>query len=289
MRQTQQEADENLRHELDQELDSIRSLLYAPGPSDNTKSRSHGKNLVDGSTDVIQTTAFDQEYDQFVRELASDKRAQPKDRTKTEEELALEEKEALEKAEKRRIRRMNGEDEESGSEDEKGRQRGGRRKQGGDDLEDDFVEDDSWGELGTGLGSNNAALSSSGESEGTSDDGEEDSEDGGDGTGEEADDDIESSEDEAGGEVGDSEDLVQVAAKSKAKTRRQESHELPYTFPCPTNHDEFLEIVESVPDSDIPTVVKRIRALHHPSLATENKFKLQVSVNYPFRSHFLPF
>ena len=32
----------------------------------------------------------DQEYDQFVRELAFEKRAKPKDRTKTEEEIALE-------------------------------------------------------------------------------------------------------------------------------------------------------------------------------------------------------
>ena len=38
-----------------------------------------------------------------VRELAFDKGSKPKDRTKTEEELALEEKEALEKVERTRM------------------------------------------------------------------------------------------------------------------------------------------------------------------------------------------
>jgi len=39
------------------------------------------------------------EYDRIVRELAFEKRARPTDRTKSEEEIALEEKEKLEKLE----------------------------------------------------------------------------------------------------------------------------------------------------------------------------------------------
>jgi nucleolar protein 14 len=54
------------------------------------------------------------------------------------------------------------------------------------------------------------------------------------------------------------------------------SSELPYTFPCPSSHEEFLDIVEGIVDQDIPTVVERIRALHHPSLGAENPSKLQV-------------
>ena len=71
------------------------------------------------STDAVSTKLAadnkheDINYDQHVRELALDKRAKPKDRTKTEEELALEAKEALEKAERKRLQRMMGEDDES--------------------------------------------------------------------------------------------------------------------------------------------------------------------------------
>ncbi|KAJ3556799.1 hypothetical protein NM688_g1821 [Phlebia brevispora] len=134
MRQAQQEEDENLRHELDQELDSLRSLLYAADPGataepvgeDAPEAESHPTTTLN-----VEDRHEDKEYDQFVRELAFEKRAKPKDRTKTEEELAKEEKEALEKAERRRIRRMNGEEDENDSDEEgagkkKRRQRGGR-------------------------------------------------------------------------------------------------------------------------------------------------------------------
>lgn len=39
------------------------------------------------------------DYDRFVRELAGDRRAKPTDRTKTEEEIAVDEKARLEKLE----------------------------------------------------------------------------------------------------------------------------------------------------------------------------------------------
>ena len=87
------------------------------------------------------------------------------------------------------------------------------------------------------------------------------------------------SEAEDAGEEGDEEELVKVkkSRKSKKTSASSGKKELPYTFPCPETHDEFLEIVEDIDDADVPTVVKRIRTLHHPSLAEDNKFKLQVS------------
>ncbi|XP_064381967.1 nucleolar protein 14-like [Halichondria panicea] len=48
------------------------------------------------------------DYDKTVRELAYEKRGQPTDRMKTEEEIAKEEKEKLEKREADRVRRMKG-------------------------------------------------------------------------------------------------------------------------------------------------------------------------------------
>jgi nucleolar protein 14 len=94
-------------------------------------------------------------YDHHVRELAFDKRAKPKDRTKTDEELALEAKEALEEAERKRRRRMLGLP-ESDSEDET--RKGKKRKRGPDDLDDEF--DQEVGEYdGLGAGLENGRLS----------------------------------------------------------------------------------------------------------------------------------
>ena len=95
---------------------------------------------------------------------------------------------------------------------------------------------------------------------------------------------FESASDDSGeeeGEQGDAEVLVHTLRKRRAKPSSK-TKELPYTFPCPETHDEFLDIVEDVDDEDVPVVLKRIRTLHHPSLAEDNKFKLQVSkINIP--------
>ncbi|KAI0080858.1 Nop14-like protein [Panus rudis PR-1116 ss-1] len=279
MRQQQQEEDENLRHELDQELDSIRSLLFAPDPSTQpSESAQDGDPKPEIPKVQELTQPEDAEYDQFVRELAFEKRAKPKDRTKTEEELALEEKEALEKAERRRIRRMNGEEEDSSDEEEGGgRKKGKRRERGGDDLEDDFMEEEEL--LGAGLGT--GLRDEDDEDEGSQESGDEHEDDDEEESGDEEEEDegseMSEDEDEAAGEAGDTEALVKSSRKSSGKKKKTSgtSEELPFTFPCPETHDDFLEIVENIRDEDVPTVVKRIRTLHHPSLAEDNKFKLQ--------------
>lgn len=277
-RQAQQDEDEELRHELDQELDSLRSLLYAPDPTAPSTSSAPDVEAATAAPAAISlpTDEKDQEYDQIVRELAFEKRAKPKDRTKTEEELALEEKEALEKAERRRLKRMRGEPEES---DEEGGGKKKRRERGGDDLEDDFMdEDEDLGGLGVGLGGHIEDASDGDEGEEDTE-GDEDEDDEDDGDSEDENDvasDYSDSEGEGEGEEGDSEALVKTGGRSKSSKAGGKKKELPFTFPCPSTHDEFLEIVEDIDDADIPTVIKRIRTLHHPSLAQDNKFKLQV-------------
>jgi hypothetical protein len=52
--------------------------------------------------------------------------------------------------------------------------------------------------------------------------------------------------------------------------------ELPFTFQCPSSHEEFLEILEGLDRADIGTVIECIRKLHHPSLGEKHKSKLQV-------------
>ncbi|KAJ7265453.1 nucleolar protein 14 [Mycena haematopus] len=264
-RQMEREEEDNVRHELDQEFDVLRDLIYAPDPS-----ASGSNSLPLGSAPKpIELEPPDLDYDQRVRELAFDARAKPKDRTKTEEEVALAEKEALEKAERRRRKRMLGID-ESDSEEEDGRARK-KRKRGGDDLDDDFDDGEDWNGIGMGLENQAPAVvrkdADSSASEGDQVvDGDED-EDG---------QDSDSQQEEEESEVeGDHEELVTSAKRSKGKTNAPD-HELPFTFPCPSSHEELLEIVENVDDKDVSTVFQRICALYHTSLAPENKFKLQM-------------
>ncbi len=268
----------------------MRSLLYAPDPAEKREAAPEVEETGTKAAPItLPVDEKDQEYDQFVRELAFEKRAKPKDRTKTEEELALEEKEALEKAEKQRLRRMQGL-EDSDDEDEGGKGKGKKRQRGGDDLDDDFMDEEEgdgvWPGLGAGLEGQEVASGSEDEDE-EEDDGEE-GEDGSEDEDEDDDEDEEvgdaiasdysESEGEDAGEEGESEALVKPSKNRPKKTKTaQGKKELPYTFPCPETHDEFLEIIEDIDDADVPTVVKRIRTLHHPSLAQDNKYKLQVS------------
>lgn len=279
-RQMEREQEDNVRHELDQNFDALRDLLYAPDPSSTgSNSVPIGRSRLDAaphSTAIpLAPEPINADYDQHVRELAFDKRAKPKDRTKTEEELALEEKEALEKAERRRRKRMLGLD-ESESEDE-GRSRG-KRKRGGDDLEDDFADEGELGDLGAGLGEENAVDSShEGENSDSvaSGDSDEDETEGG------SDDDSDG-EEEQESDVGEHEDLVKTSQSTKGKRKSREfaTKELPFTFPCPDTHEEFLDIVENLGDNDVPVVVQRIRALYHTSLGPDNKFKLQACLTF---------
>ncbi|KAH9999986.1 nucleolar protein 14 [Russula vinacea] len=255
LRQKQREEADDIRHQLDQELDTIHPL-----------SESLEKKLGSPPFDTAGDDR-DQQYDQFVRELVFDQRSKPKDRTKTEEELALDAKNALEKAERQRIRRMNGEDDAEGS-GEESRPTKRRRPIGGDDLDDGFSSSGEWDGLGGGLKPN---LDHASERGGATHD---------------------SSEAESGAS-GD--EMVHDhdpeppwhgltnASESKPsdveRNGRQGSkglNELPYTFPCPTSHEEFLDVIEGVVDQDVPIVVERIRALYHPSLGADNPSRLQV-------------
>ncbi|KIY52622.1 Nop14-like protein, partial [Fistulina hepatica ATCC 64428] len=282
LRQIERERAENVRHELDQEFDSLRDLLFAPDPS---ASRSGPKfsisNASESTSDALPAPATDpsstgsNNYDQRVRELAFDQRAKPKDRTKTEEELALEEKEALEKAEHRRLRRMRGEPDSSDSEGDGGA--GKKRKRGGDDLDDDFyeIEEESaaWAGLGAGLKeAGNVESDQGGTENGSEEQDEGDSDEDGSSEGQDG---VEDEDPEADADTGPHK---KVTSAPPSKTRKQACNsdkELPYTFTCPATHEEFLEILADVEDKDISLVLQRIRALHHPSLAPDNKLKLQ--------------
>ncbi|KAF4619608.1 hypothetical protein D9613_004925 [Agrocybe pediades] len=285
-RQMEREQGDNVRHELDDQFAALRELIYAPDPSSSgsnavplgTRENAFTSKPPADAEEVVAKLLPDagDDYDQHVRELAFDKRAKPKDRTKTEEELALEAKEALEKAERKRRLRMLGLDEDDDEEEQTGKAKG-KRKRGGDDLDDDFDEGpEDFAGLGAGLEGHGMASDDEGEEGSDDEDDEEEGSEESEGDEEGSDEGDEESE-ESEGEEGEHEQLVapRKAAKSSSKGKKKAKDDLPFTFPCPASHDEFLEIVEDVEDEDVPTVVQRIRALYHTSLAEDNKFKLQ--------------
>ncbi|CBQ70722.1 related to NOP14-nuclear and nucleolar protein with possible role in ribosome biogenesis [Sporisorium reilianum SRZ2] len=240
-------------------------------------------------------------YDTFVRELAFERRAKPQDRLKSEEELAAEEAKRLMKAEKARLKRMRGDsdDEADQDDDDDGSRR--KRKKGAssssapkraaqaDDLDDDFeLNGMTAGEvygLGAGLAESGAVDESDDEED------EDDQDDFADLA--DADDAIQIGEDEESEQEGDHEALTGSAqagsstkaskagsAGSKAKPTPVTENKLPFTFPCPATHDELLSLLKThqIDPKHIPTVIKRIRTLHHPSLAEDNKYRLQALI-----------
>lgn len=289
-RQLERDQEDNVRHELDSQFAALRELIYAPDQSSSGSNsvplgtRETAFKVLPAEGDPVNTKIVpeDGDYDQHVRELAFDKRSKPKDRTKTEEELALEAKEALEKAERKRRKRMLGLD-ESDEEEDSGKGRN-KRKRGADDLDDDFEEESAeYDVLGVGL--EGAPTLEEEDTEGSGDEDEESTSGDSEQESDEEDNLEEGSSDLDEGdenkEEGEHEQLVALARTIRKKTtgKKPPKQELPFTFPCPENHDEFLEILENVDDGDIPVVIQRIRALYHTSLGTDNKFKLQVRAN----------
>ena len=239
-------------------------------------------------------------YDLYVRQLALEPRAQATNRLKTPLELAQDAAETLRAQEARRLKRQRGEaDLSSGSEDEgegaaKKRKEKKRAPQG-DDLEDDYLEeqfgaegeeqvDEDEGTFGMGLEGEGTRLGdddedeAEGSEEGSEEEGSDEDEDEDEGSDDEMDVgdlDEPDSDDEAAG-AGETEALV---ASTSAKF--DQAGELPYTFPCPSSHAEFARLLRSsgIRDEDTVVVVKRIRTLYHPGLAEGNKDKLQVFAN----------
>lgn len=279
-RQAAKDADEDLREELDMELPGLHDLLF-----NNRKKTSEGVVVNAAESAAAAKERMERDYDMRLRLLAQDRRAQPTDRTKTDEEKAQEESERLKELEEKRLKRMRGE-EASDSEDDDGI--------AGPEMEPEptngpilftETEEDDFG-LGRGIKTQPTAtelgfddeddffiednLIASGsdlepvESEESSEEEESDAED---------DDEFTKgllNEEEAQNPVFSAR-LIDGAASADTKA---DSNGLPYTFPCPQTLEEFNETIRAIPIEHLPTMVQRIRALYHPKLDSENKPKL---------------
>ncbi|KAJ6446264.1 rRNA maturation protein [Purpureocillium lavendulum] len=277
-RQAAKEDDEELRAELDNDLRDIQMLLTSSAK--NSQSRVPADTLTPTVSNE-ERDAFEKNYDLQVKQLAQDRRAQPSDRTKTEEEKLEAESQRLKKLEDNRQKRMRGEEvsdsdesdddkknvnqDEDESEDDDFGLGGGIRTRPtatelGFDDEDDFIIDDDLVASGSDLELVDSDAGS---------DAEESDEDL---PGDDQEDDFTAgllNEEEARNPV--------FKAESAAKTSALEKPDelgLPYTFPCPQTCEEFTRITRSYPSKTIPTIVQRIRALYHPKLDSKNKERL---------------
>ncbi|EOQ99631.1 putative nucleolar complex protein 14 [Wallemia ichthyophaga EXF-994] len=284
-RQQQREDDDALREQVDADLDDIKGLLF-DGTAENDKEKER-KNR-ERNAPYKGDKSGNEDYDQFVRQLAFDRRAKPTDRLKSDAEVAFEAREELEKNEKARLLRMRGEDDSQVTNPTGGfaakRQRAREEEEEAENeshddenpSDDEQVENaESYG-IGKGLGGDDSEQSDDEDHEDVNEEGENYQ----DGDSDDSEDSIAESNE---GELGDMpqkndapvENLVSSKKKS-SKTPSNTSSNLPYTFECPSNHDEFMDIVESnnIQPSQIPIMIERIRTLYHPELGEENKAKL---------------
>ncbi|OJD14319.1 hypothetical protein AJ78_05314 [Emergomyces pasteurianus Ep9510] len=278
-RQKAKEDDDDLRASLDKGLPEIFEMMRGvkkperellPKPDLTTTMNPDRAALLNGK----DRDEADKQYDQRLKQMTYDKRAKPLDRTKTEEEKAEEEAERLRQLEKERLRRMQGEIDDSSAEEDNG---------GDEDIEGDSEPDDA---KAFGLVQPNNTQDRAVEDEDDfiidSDLVESDSEaelslDESDPAG---------SADEEEPETEDDEFIGGLVLPSDAQTDKgatitngepstvSPNNDLAFTYPCPENHEHFLQIITSTKIDDLPTVVQRIRALHHPRLHSDNKSKL---------------
>ncbi|KAH6691640.1 Nop14-like family protein [Plectosphaerella plurivora] len=292
-RQVAKDEDEEMRMELDKELPDLRMLLAGH----------KGKPAVDAAKPVrlvagVEQSAFNKDFDRRLKQLVLDKRSKPTDRTKTEEEQAEDAAKKLRELEEKRQKRMRGEtvssdessDEESEKEEEphpafqfieeeaedfglgqgikadksKSKRRPTATELGFED-EDDFEIDDDL----VASGSDMEPLSS--------DDEDEDSEEGG--SDEEAEEDYE--DDEFTKDLLNEEEIKSAvfskrpAATAASGSEAVDASDLPYSFPCPTTLDELRELVDAHPLEQLPKIIQRIRALYHPKLDSKHKEKME--------------
>ena len=268
-RQANKADDEDLRMELNKGMDDLYETMRAhqpipkPLPTPPSDSEPH----MDPSRAAMlagkSREEAEKEYEANVREMKMDTRSKPSMRTKTEEERATEAAERLQELERRRLKRMQGED-GSSDEEEVAEEPSDADEELPDDAEvfglsapepayrpdldvedeDNFVLDDD-------------LVASGSELELASDDDDND--------------DAEESDDD-----GDDDFINGLVLPKHPQTANTKSlrNDLAFAFPCPQTHQELLALLKDKDAGDVPTIVQRIRALYHKGLAEDNAEKL---------------
>ncbi|AEO66051.1 uncharacterized protein THITE_2113840 [Thermothielavioides terrestris NRRL 8126] len=286
-RQAAKEEDNQLRAEIDKTMPELQALLFQRQKPPSTDPKDTQGTIVIAGKDKA---ALDKDYDIRVKQLAADKRAQPAERTKTEEEKAEEEANRLKELEEKRLRRMRGEvDEEHEEDEEEGMGKKGKGSAEGQAYDPFNVQEDDEFGLGKGIKYRPTAtelgfddeddflidddlVASGSELELDSDDMEA----------------VESDDEDAESEVGSDDDdddefvkgiLTEAESKDPVfqavrTAEGDDENGIPYTFPCPQTHEELLKAFEGIQVAKLPVAVQRIRALYHPKLDSKNKERL---------------
>ncbi|KAF4439708.1 hypothetical protein F53441_12519 [Fusarium austroafricanum] len=279
-RQVAKEEDDDVREALDKELQNIQYMLHHSRPGAKSQNEGASRSTIAG----VDRDAFEKNFDLQVKKLAQDKRAQPADRTKTEEEKAEEESTRLKELEDKRQKRMRGES-VSDSEDDEMDNKGKKPEHDAMDLDE---EEEDFG-LGSGIRARPTAtelgfddeddfiidddlVASGSDLEPLDSDDESDMDEGSDEEAQDEEDDFTKgllNEEESRNPVFD----IDSTAKASAIQKGDEQG-LPYTFECPQTCDELQATLAPYPVKNFPTIVQRIRALYHPKLSSKNKEKL---------------
>ncbi|XP_041369005.1 nucleolar protein 14-like [Gigantopelta aegis] len=293
-RQSEREKTLELTEKLDEEWKDVMHLMSSMKP---------------GHKDVDEKARKADEYDITVRELKYEMKGKATDRLKTPEELAIEEKEKLDKMEADRLLRMKGIVASSST-----------QKQthfSADDLNDGFILDEAdkkkttvrfaEGKLIKETSDDDTDSNKDVTDDKESDDDEEeevgeddDDDDDADDAGDDSYSDIasDSSSDEAEetkpslkktdsvAETSHGNGQLKSALKKTPETEEEAKakeavieaakKELPYIFPAPNTYEDLLELLQGHTTTDKLTIIHRVRACHHPSLAEGNKQKLEI-------------
>ena len=301
-RQKVKEDDDDLREELDNGMQDMLTLLQghkpplklelepattASGPimnvdrqllldgskGDEPKMNSDRQRLLDG----MDRNQADKEYEVRLRQLAQDTRAAPSERTKTTEEKIKGEAERLRELEDRRMKRMRGEqvsDDEDGAAKEVS-ENGLQNMESGSldeaaefgftssngpsqpemdqillDDEDEFALDEDLIASGSDVNISDESASERGSD--FEDDKRQDEED-----------------EFVKGILGDA--VVDTTGKANGPSVPSNGTRLAYNYPCPRSHSELLGVLKDTAVDQLPTIIQRIRALHHPSISATNK------------------
>jgi len=307
-RQKAKEDDDELRARLDSEMGDMLELLRGvkkPAPPDVPRA--------DASINADRLLLMqgrskeeaDKEYDTRLRKLAQDQKAVPAERTKTEQEKAQSEAQKLKELEESRQRRMMGE--ESDTEEVVDEKIVEKEKHNHlhnsinliNEVEEEIGDDAM--QFGfqapkTKTRSKTKLVQLDDEDEFELDDDlvASDSDDGNDDDSNMSiDEEYESTEEQDASSSSktnkmhdeDEEDefvrgILDDSPEKGSQRLSKTSHPsvatngVAFTFPCPTSHQELLDVLKDTKIEDLPIILQRIRALYHPSLSAENKVKL---------------
>ena len=284
-RQQAKEDDDDLREELDKDLPDLFDMLRGvkPPPKPEPPKDDLGAMNPERAAWIEGGPGKDteKEYDQRLRQMTFDQRSKPTDRTKTEEEKIEEEAQRLKKLEEDRLRRMRGEE---SSEDEESAKEDGSDVDDMGDSDNESVFDDAKAfgfQASTDQSTSRPELAVEDEDDFIIDDDLVETRSDVDLSLDGSDDEASFVEDSEGEEEDAQEDehingltIPEGKSATTADGVQTPADGLAYTYPCPGDHEEFLDIIKNVAVEDLPTVVQRIRALHHPRLASANKSKL---------------